>query len=202
MTSRVDTGRAHMTALREALDELEAQTPQLDLWARRLAEVLTSGGRLLVAGNGGSAAQSQHLAAELVGRYRLERRPFSAIALNTDSSAITAIGNDYGFEEVFARQVRAHGRSGDVLLLLTTSGSSPNIIRAAAEGRALGLTVWALTGALLPSLHIECSDVVAVTSSSTATIQEAHLVALHMLCDAFDREIVGTTNVDWRAVNR
>jgi len=202
VSSRVDAGRTHLSALRDALDDLEAQAPVIESWARRLADALTSGGRLLVAGNGGSAAQAQHLAAELVGRYRRERRPFSAVALTTDSSALTAIGNDYGFEEVFARQVRAHGRRGDVLLLLTTSGSSPNVLRAAAEGRAIGMTVWALTGALPPALVVECSEVVVIPSSSPATIQESHLVALHLLCDAFDRAIITGDAIDLRAMNR
>lgn len=108
--------------------------------------MLCGGGRLLAAGNGGSAAQAQHLTAELVGRYRTDRPPFSAIALHADTSSTTAIANDYGVDELFARQVRAHGRPGDVLILLSTSGASANLLSAAAAGRAAGLHVWALTG--------------------------------------------------------
>ncbi|CAM5680972.1 D-sedoheptulose 7-phosphate isomerase OS=Streptomyces griseomycini OX=66895 GN=FHS37_002862 PE=4 SV=1 [Streptomyces griseomycini] len=108
--------------------------------------MLGGGGRLLAAGNGGSAAQAQHLTAEIVGRYRDDRPPFSAIALHADTSSTTAIANDYGVDEVFARQVRAHGREGDVLMLLSTTGASANLLSAADAARAAGVRVWALTG--------------------------------------------------------
>src|SRR5918998_5367632 len=140
------TGHAHLAALVEPLRALEREVPRIDGWGRRLADVLVGGGRLLAAGNGGSAAQAQHLTAELVGRYRDDRPPFSAIALCSESSAVTAIGNDYGIAEIFARQVRAHGRPGDVLVALSTSGGSPNVVAAAEAALETGLTVWALTG--------------------------------------------------------
>ncbi|KWX11003.1 phosphoheptose isomerase, partial [Carbonactinospora thermoautotrophica] len=134
----------HLTALQDALWRFRGSVDTANAWGRELAEVLPAGGRLLVAGNGGSAAQAQHLAAELVGRYRDDRPPFSAIALHAETSSLTAIGNDYGYELVFARQVEAHGRPGDVLMLLSASGGSPNVIGAARVARRRGLTVWAL----------------------------------------------------------
>ncbi|HKH07807.1 MAG TPA: SIS domain-containing protein, partial [Agromyces sp.] len=121
----------HVSGIAPVLRALELEATHVGLWATQLAERLEAGGRLLVAGNGGSAAEAQHLAAEFVGRFHTERRPYAAMALNCDSSAITAIGNDYGFQEVFARQVRAHARPGDILLLLSTSGASANLIEAA-----------------------------------------------------------------------
>ena len=128
MTSPLD---AHLNGLATALRPFRREAGLLARWGADLAWHLGQGGRLLVAGNGGSAAEAQHLAAELVGRLRTERAPLSAIALTPDSSAVTAISNDYGFDEVFARQVRAHGRAGDVLLCLSTSGRSPNLVAAA-----------------------------------------------------------------------
>src|SRR3954464_15247203 len=120
----------HVAALSGAIIAFRAAAGRLARWGSQLAWHLGQGGRLLVAGNGGSAAEAQHLAAELVGRLRGERIPLSAIALTPDSSAITAIGNDYGFDEIFARQVRAHGRPDDVLLVMSTSGRSPNLLTA------------------------------------------------------------------------
>ncbi|MER6301725.1 SIS domain-containing protein [Kitasatospora sp. NPDC001539] len=158
----------------------------LTRWGRDLAELLPRGGRLLVAGNGGSAAQAQHLSAELVGRYCEERPPFSAIALHADTSSLTAIGNDYGFADVYARQVTAHGRPGDVLMLMSTSGRSPNVLAAAEAAHAAGLRVLALTGPPPNPLADLADDFLAVRSTRTATVQEVHLVALHLVCEAFD----------------
>jgi phosphoheptose isomerase len=143
---------------------------------------------LLAAGNGGSAAEAQHLTAELVGRYRGEREPLSAIALHTDTSALTALGNDYGFDEVFARQVRAHGRPGDVLLTLSTSGRSPNLVAAAEAASALGLTVWALTGPGPNPLTAASTEAICLPGA-TPSVQEAHLVAVHLLCEMVDRTL-------------
>ena len=145
-----------------------------------------AGGRLLAAGNGGSAAEAQHLTAELVGRFRADRRPFSAICLSAETSSVTAIVNDYGADEMFARQVEAHGRAGDVLVLLSTSGRSPNVVAAAERGRELGLHVWAMTGPAPNPLAAACDDALCVDAPSTATVQEFHLVALHLLCAAVD----------------
>ena len=155
-------------------------------WGTELLRVLSGGGRLLAAGNGGSAAQAQHLTAELVGRYREDRAPFSALALHADTSSTTAIANDYGADEVFARQVRAHGRSGDVLMPLSTSGASANLLAAARAARRSGLRVWALTGPSPNPLAAAADEALCVPGGTTATIQELHLVAVHLLCTAFD----------------
>ena len=168
-----------------AVDALRDQSGTVTRLGQRLARRLSAGGRLLAAGNGGSAAEAQHLTAELVGRFDGERRPFSAIALHADTSSMTAIGNDYGYDEVFARQVLAHARPGDVLVLLSTSGRSPNLLAAATTGRSVGASVWALTGPA-PNPLAELADDVVTVPGSTATVQEAHLVAVHLLCAAFE----------------
>lgn len=138
-----------------------------------------------MAGNGGSAAEAQHLTAELVGRFRDERRPYSAIALHADTSALTAIGNDYGYDEVYARQVTAHARAGDILLLLSTSGRSLNLLHAATAARQVNCTVWALTGPG-PNPLASAADGAICLPGSAANVQESHLVAVHALCTAFD----------------
>ncbi|WP_052850493.1 D-sedoheptulose-7-phosphate isomerase [Streptomyces avicenniae] len=176
-------------ALRGFRDDGDYGLTQAVAWGRQLAQVLSSGGRLLAAGNGGSAAQAQHLTAELVGRYAADRRPFSAISLHAETSSMTAIANDYGFDEVFARQVAAHGREGDVLALMSTSGSSDNLLGAATAGRAAGLRVWAMTGPMPNPLAAQADAVLCVDAPSTATVQEAHLVALHVVCEAFDEAL-------------
>jgi D-sedoheptulose 7-phosphate isomerase len=181
-------GSSHMRALRSALDALEGEMPRLERWGRRLAAALLDGRRLLVAGNGGSAAEAQHLTAELVGRYCDDRRPFSAIALHAESSSVTAIANDYGFDELFARQVRAHGRPGDVLIALSTSGRSMNVLNATAAARQCGLEVWALTGPAPNPLAAVADDVVAIDAAA-ATVQEAHLVVVHVLCAEIDAHV-------------
>ena len=160
-----------------------------DRWGTRLAAVLDAGGRLLAAGNGGSAAQAQHLTAELVGRYRDDRPPFSAICLTAETSSLTAIANDYAPEELFARQVEAHGRPGDVLVLMSTSGRSPNIVAAAERGRRVGLQVWSFTGPGPNPLAEAADEALCVDATYTATVQELHLVALHVLCAGLDREL-------------
>jgi phosphoheptose isomerase len=179
-------GVQRVAALQAALDGLAADLDLVESWGTRLADRLDAGGRLLVAGNGGSAAEAQHLAAELVGRYRDERRPLSALALTADTAALTAIGNDYGADEVFARQVVAHGRPGDVLVLLSTSGRSPNVLRAAARAHELGVVVWALTGRAPNPLALAGDEALCVDADETATVQEVHLVAVHLLCAAVD----------------
>jgi phosphoheptose isomerase len=183
------SGRLHLAALAEALPQLEEQVQHIETWGRHLASVLTRGGRLLAAGNGGSAAQAQHLTSELVGRYRDERRPFSALALHSESSSFTAIGNDYGADETFARQVRAHGRSGDVLIMLSTSGRSRNLIASVEAARQSGVTAWAVTGPRPNPLADLSFDAIAVEAPSTATVQEIHLVVVHMLCATIEIEV-------------
>ncbi|WP_228975780.1 SIS domain-containing protein [Streptomyces sp. DH12] len=183
----LEAARRHCLSLEDALGRFRgAHLDRIADWGGRLAAVLPGGGRLLAAGNGGSAAQAQHLTAELVGRYRRERPAYSAISLHAETSSLTAVGNDYGFEQVYARQVAAHGRPGDVLLLLSTSGRSANLITAAATARTAGLRVWALTGPGPNPLAEAAHEALCVDAATTATVQEAHLVAVHVLCESFD----------------
>jgi D-sedoheptulose 7-phosphate isomerase len=186
-------GRRHLDELTAPLAALRADTPRLERWGRRLAGVLPAGGRLLAAGNGGSAAQATHLTSELVGRYRDDRPPFSAIALCAESAAVTAIGNDYGVDEVFARQVRGHGRPGDVLVALSTSGRSSNVLAAVEAANGCGMVTWALSGRPGNPLAGHCDDALCVDSPHTATIQEIHLIALHILCAAVDQALAADT---------
>ena len=183
--------RTHMRALADAVDRVGPEADRLAMWGRQLADVLTRGGRLLACGNGGSAAEAQHLTAELVGRFREERKPMSAIALHADTSALTAIGNDYGIDEIFARGVRAHGQPGDVLISLPTSGTSSNVLAAVKAAHEQGLTTWALTGPAPNPLAAMCDDAVCVDAESTATVQEIHLLLVHALCIAVDGVLLG-----------
>lgn len=196
-TSRQHVGRL-MAALGALLDESRpgggADLARLEAWGVHLAAVLVGGGRLLACGNGGSAADAQHLTAELVGRYRDDRRPLSALALSAETSSVTAIANDFGYSEVFARQVAAHGRRGDVLMAISTSGASPNVLAAARTAARLGMTVWALTGPRPNLLAEVADDAVAVRADATATIQEVHGTLIHALCATVDREVLGRWN--------
>ncbi|WP_322785681.1 D-sedoheptulose-7-phosphate isomerase, partial [Cellulosimicrobium cellulans] len=181
--------RAHADDLHDGLDLLTAEAGRIDAWGARLADTVLAGGRLLVAGNGGSAAEAQHLTAELVGRFDGERTPLSAISLHAETSSLTAIVNDYGVAEMYARQVAAHGRPGDVLVLLSTSGESENVVAAARRARELGLTTWALTGPRDCALAAACDDVLALRGASTSSVQELHLVVVHALCAALDAHV-------------
>jgi phosphoheptose isomerase/ADP-heptose:LPS heptosyltransferase len=176
----------HFAALGAALERVRFAAPQIEAWGRHLAGVLTSGGRLLACGNGGSAAEAQHLTGELVGKFRNDRQPLSAIALHADTSSGTAIINDYGEQEFFARQVRAHGRPGDVLVGLSTSGGSQNVVAAAKSAHEIGITTWAMTGPAPNPLAALCDDAVTVAAPSVATVQEVHLALVHALCLAVD----------------
>src|SRR4051812_47269500 len=176
----------HICALAQAVEHIAAEAPRVRAWGGRLADVLTGGGRLLACGNGGSAAEAQHLTAELVGRFKDERMPLSAISLHADTSSLTAIANDYGAEEMFARGVRAHGRPGDVLVALSTSGTSPNVLAAVKSAHEIGLTTWAMTGPAPNPLAAMCDDAICVEASTTATVQEIHLLLVHTLCIALD----------------
>ena len=159
-----------------------------------LAEALRAGGKVLACGNGGSAADAQHFAAELVNRFETERPPLAAVALTTDSSTLTSIANDYAFQEVFAKQVRAIGRRGDVLLAISTSGNSANVIEAMRAAHELGVRVVALTGnggGKMGALLAEDDAHLCVPHRSTARIQEVHLLMLHCLCDGIDFHLSG-----------
>jgi len=181
--------RAHLESLLRALPGLHAQGPTLLEWGATLAGVLDRGGRLLVAGNGGSAAEAQHLTSELVGKMSADRRPLSAIALNAETSSLTAISNDFGFAEVYARQVRAHGRPGDILLTLSTSGRSANLLAATAAAREVGMARWALTGPTPNPLAQRSDAYLWVASPDPQTVQELHLVCVHLLCAHVDAHL-------------
>jgi phosphoheptose isomerase len=183
----------HIDQLIEALRSPQTRLQTARQWGTQLAGPMLAGNRLLVAGNGGSAAEAQHLTAELVGRYVSERQPLSAIALHAETSSLTAIGNDYGAGEAYARQVAAHGREGDTVLLLSTSGRSRNVLAAAERARALSLTVWAMTGPAPNPLAELADDAICVDGADTAIIQEVHLVAIHALCEALDAQISEVT---------
>jgi D-sedoheptulose 7-phosphate isomerase len=162
--------------------------------AALMVQSLRAGGKVLACGNGGSAADAQHFAAELVNRFEIDRPPLAAVALTTDSSALTSIANDFRYEEVFAKQLRAIGRAGDVLLAISTSGNSPSVLEAVAVAHALGARVVALSGGRGGKLgeRIADGDVhVNVPHTSTARVQEVHLLALHCLCDAIDYQMFG-----------
>jgi D-sedoheptulose 7-phosphate isomerase len=179
----------HLSGLAEALLPFRTQAAVLARWGADLAWHLGRGGRLLIAGNGGSAAEAQHLAAELVGRLREDRAPLSAIALTPDSSAVTAISNDYGFEEVFARQVRAHGRPGDILLVMSTSGRSPNLVAAVRAAAVTGMRTWALVGPGPSPVADACDEALCCPSGDSQVVQELHLVSVHVMCEYVDRTL-------------
>jgi D-sedoheptulose 7-phosphate isomerase len=153
------------------------------------ATTLREGGKLMLCGNGGSASDSQHIAAELVGRFQGERRALAAIALSTDTSALTAIANDYGYADVFARQVEGLGRAGDCLIAISTSGGSPNVLRAVQRAHAIGIKTIGLAGKDGGALREACDIVIVVPSSVTARIQEAHILIGHTLCGLIEREL-------------
>ena len=184
--SRHEAVEEHLAALAEAAGVARHAAPSISAWAEQLAGVFTRKGRLLACGNGGSASEAQHLTGELVGRFRCERQPLSAIALGADTSATTAILNDYGVEDVFARQVRAHGRPGDVLVAFSTSGTSANVVAAAKAALEIGVTVWALTGPAPNPLAALSDSAIPVDAATVATVQEIHLAVVHALCIALD----------------
>lgn len=179
----------HLLALSEAAGRAVVAAPTVQRWGEQLAGVVSAGGRLLACGNGGSAAEAQHLTGELVGRFRHDRRPYAAIALHADTSAATAILNDYGPDEFYARQVFAHGRPGDILVALSTSGTSSNVLAAAKAAREVGMTVWSLTGPGPNPLAAISDDAVCVEAPTTATVQEVHLSLIHGLCLAMDHAL-------------
>ncbi|HML11992.1 MAG TPA: D-sedoheptulose 7-phosphate isomerase [Xanthobacteraceae bacterium] len=157
--------------------------------AERIARAFRAGGKVLLAGNGGSAADAQHIAAEFLSRFKLDRTPLPAIALTTDSSVLTAIGNDYGFADVFERQVRALGRAGDVFIGISTSGRSENVLAALRAGRELGLANVGFTGSAGGAMRDLCDFIVAAPSDDTALIQQVHLVAAHVLCLLVEQDL-------------
>lgn len=171
--------------LRKALQKLEPFHFALEEVAEVLTRAFDAGHTVYVAGNGGSATQAQHLSDEMVGRYKTNRRPYPVVALTADSAVLTCIGNDFGFDQIFSRQVEALGREGDVFIGLSTSGESKNILAAAKEAKKNGMTVIAITGE--KGTFKDMADyVISAPAKSTARIQELHLHAIHLLCEAFE----------------
>ncbi len=183
-----------VNSLREHVEVIEAlmahNSEQIEKCADILAETISGGGKILLCGNGGSAADAQHIAAEFVGRFEKERRGLAAIALTTDTSALTAIANDYGFEKVYVRQIEALAREGDALVALSTSGNSPNVLAAVMAARKLGCKTIALTGANGKKLSSLCDSAILVPSSRTSRIQEGHNLIGHVLCEMVDEKIL------------
>lgn len=175
----------HTDELRAASERAENFHKQCIAVAQQMFQAFAAGNKILVAGNGGSAAEAQHFSDEMLGRYRDDRRPYPAVALTTDGAALTCIGNDYGFDQVFSRQVEALGLEGDIFIGLTTSGTSKNILLAAEKAREVGMTVIAMSGE-----KGELKDMAdyAITSPShkASVVQEYHLHALHLICEAFE----------------
>jgi D-sedoheptulose 7-phosphate isomerase len=158
--------------------------------ADAITKSFRAGGKLLLAGNGGSAADAQHIAAEFLSRFKLDRHPLAAIALTTDTSVLTAVGNDYGFEQVFERQVRGLGRQGDVFIGISTSGKSPNVIAALQAARDIGVTTVGFTGTG-GTMHNLCDLRLMAPSDETALIQQIHIVAAHAICGLVEQELFG-----------
>ncbi len=173
----------------QVMQAVRALEPQVLAAGQHLASLLGAGGKLMFCGNGGSAADSQHLASELTGRFINDRRPLAGLALSTDSSALTCIGNDYSFDEVFARQVAGLGRAGDGLVAISTSGNSRNVLRAVAVARKAGIYTLGLLGRDGGALREACDAAIIVPSQITARIQEAHILIGHTLCGLIEAEL-------------
>jgi len=188
---KINSALRESIRVKEAIAGNEILTLRIEQAAFLFIEAFREGRKVLFCGNGGSAADAQHLAAELSGRFRMERRPLHAVALSVNSSAVTAIGNDYGFDKIFARQVEAAGKEGDVLLVLSTSGNSENILRAVETALSKGMHVIALTGKSGGRLASMDLLLINVPSSDTARIQEAHITIGHIICELCETALFG-----------
>ena len=192
--SREDSITEHFRRSREALERAAADGEMLQAMIRAtetIATALRNGNKLLIAGNGGSAADAQHIAGEFLSRLNFDRNPLPAIALTTDTSVLTAIGNDYGFEHVFERQVRGLAHKGDVLLAISTSGRSPNILAGLRAARAVGAATVGFTGNANSPMLALCDICVRAPSDSTPQIQQIHIVAAHAICGLVEQELFG-----------
>jgi D-sedoheptulose 7-phosphate isomerase len=172
-----------------AIESLHLLETQVDQVAHKIAHCLTNGGKLLLCGNGGSASDAQHFAAEMMGRFKQDRIPFAAVALSSDASVMTCIANDYAYDQIFARQIQGLGRSGDVLIALSTSGNSANVVNAALQAKAMELVVVGLTGGNGGLLKNLCDLPLVVNSTTTARIQEAHILLIHTLCELIEQQL-------------
>ncbi len=170
---------------------MDALLPAIETVADAMADALARGGRVIVFGNGGSAADAQHLAAELLGRARRERDPLPALALASDAPTLTALGNDYGFAEVFARQVRAHARAGDIVVGISTTGVSENVVRGLAAGNDRAAVSVLLTGGDGGAAAAVARHAILVPSVVTARVQEMHVLVIHLLCERIDDRLIG-----------
>ncbi len=190
-THQVDKIRAiwneHLEVARALPELADAVSSAVDL----IHSSLAAGGQLLIAGNGGSAADAQHIAAELTGRFFLERRPFRALALHGNTSSLTAVGNDYGYEHVFARELTAHAGPGDILLAISTSGNSSNILRTIEAAREGKVGVIGLTGERGGKMRTACDLCLCVPSNSTPRIQEMHITIGHTICELLEARLAG-----------
>lgn len=205
MAEMPDKNKVFASAIAEHLQVIEAlrgQQPVLEQVAGALAQALLRGNKVLWCGNGGSAADSQHLAAELVGRFRRERTALHSIALTTDTSVLTAIGNDYGYEHVFRRQVEGHCAEGDVLVGLSTSGNSRNVCLAIEQARAMGALTIAFTGAGGGAMQRVADLTLCIASHDTARIQEGHILCGHMVCDWVELELCARADSQKEAPTR
>ena len=176
-------------AVKLALAKDEAENENIEKAAYEIARSIKSGGKLLIFGNGGSAADSQHIAAELVGRFKKERAPMPAIALTTDTSILTAVANDYGYAVTFARQVEALGKRGDIALGISTSGNSINVLEGVRKAKSIGIKTIGLLGCDGGKLKKECDISIVVNSKNTARVQEAHILIGHILCELIENGI-------------
>jgi len=191
---RHDAVLAHFRHSRDAFDRTmgdDALIAAIAGIAGAATQTLRAGGKVLLAGNGGSAADAQHIAAELVGRFAFDRAPLPAIALTTDTSALTAIGNDYGFEHVFERPLRALGRKGDLFIGISTSGRSPNVVTALKAAREIGVVAVGFMGSKGQSMRDLCDHVLVAPSDDTAIIQQVHITAAHAICGLVERDLFG-----------
>src|SRR4051812_18498600 len=188
-----ETIAAHFKLSREALERAATDTALVALMqtiASAIVTALRAGNKVLLIGNGGSAADAQHIAAEIVGRYKQDRPGYAALALTTDTSALTSIANDYGFEQVFARQLEGLGQRGDVLLALSTSGKSPNILAALRLGRERGLVTVGFTGTKGENLRALCDHLLVAPSDDTPVVQQIHLAVAHGICDEVEQTMM------------
>ena len=188
--------------LRQSLQEhletigalIDSQLEQIEITGQLICDTLSAGNKVLLCGNGGSAADAQHIAAELVGRYEQQRKSFPAIALTTDTSALTALSNDYGYDEVFARQVQGLAQAGDLLIAISTSGKSPNIVKAVQQAKTQGCKTLGLTGCSGEPLASACDLALIVGSNRTARVQEAHITIGHLWCEMVDQKLGGRSS--------
>jgi D-sedoheptulose 7-phosphate isomerase len=187
MMDRIRASIKDSMAVKEAV--LKGSVGQIESAAKMIIASIRSSGKVLVFGNGGSAADSQHIAAELVGRFKKERKAIAAVSLTTDTSILTALGNDYGYQSIFSRQVEALGRPGDVAIGISTSGNSPNVIAALQAARSLGMKTIGMTGKGGGGMSKLCDLLIAVPSSDTPRVQESHIMIAHIICDLVESEI-------------